>query len=86
MLVCSVVVLLDVCLAAAQDAGRPIRYPAKIASTLQELMSGVDGVMAGLRQMLKEHMATEAKRLRAQVRAGYQSRLLHHFPLDLLES
>jgi hypothetical protein len=57
------------CVAAVQDAGRPIRYPAKIAPTLQELMSGVDGVMAGLRQMLKEHMATGGKRLRVQVRA-----------------
>lgn len=62
-----------VCAAAAativQEAGRPIRYPAKIPPTLQELSANVDGIMSGLRQMLQEHLAGVTKRLRVQVRA-----------------
>lgn len=63
-----------VCAAAAaativQEAGRPIRYPAKITPTLQELSLKVDDIMSGLRQMLQEHLTGVTKRLRVQVRA-----------------
>lgn len=50
-----------------QEPSRPIRFPAKIAPSLQELMSSVDGIMGGLGQMLQEHMAAAVKRLRVQV-------------------
>lgn len=77
-----------------QEAGRPIRYPTKIAPTLQELMSGVDGVMSGLRQMLQQHMAAGVKRLRVQVRTDtkhlvllqsflHRRRLWGQRPIDL---
>lgn len=55
-----------------QEAGRPIRYPARIAPTLQELMSSVDGVMAELRQTLQQHMAAAVKHLRVQVKSPFQ--------------
>lgn len=52
-----------------QDSSRPIRYPLKIAPTLQQLMASVDDVMSDMRRMLQEHMGTAVKRLRVQASA-----------------
>lgn len=63
--VLSEVVTVGLC---TQEANRPIRYPAKIAPNLKELMAGVDAILQGLQQMLQQHVTTAAKQLRVQVR------------------
>lgn len=60
-----------------QEAGRPIRYPAKIAPTLAGLMTAVDGVMSGLKEMLQAHTAAGVKHLRVQVRLCKSSTTCH---------
>lgn len=55
------------CTVLLQDAGRPIRYPDRIASNLKDLMAGVDMVLLGLQQMLQQHVVAATKQLRVQV-------------------
>lgn len=64
------------CLAVVpQEAGRPIRYPAKIAPSLKELMAGVDTVLAALTDSLRQHMGTASKQLHVQVSSGTKQQL-----------
>eukprot|EP00879_Flechtneria_rotunda_P009268 GHRR01009702.1.p1 GENE.GHRR01009702.1~~GHRR01009702.1.p1 ORF type:complete len:466 (+),score=205.81 GHRR01009702.1:876-2273(+) len=62
----------------AKGANRPIRYPARIAGSLQEFMAGVDAVLSGLQRLLEQHMVAAVEQLRVQ--AVQAQRLLEAVP------